>query len=332
MALTTYTSPTLGVGWASDTTGIKAVPGYYKDAEGVVHLKGNLVKTSSARDNVAFILPAGYRPNRGGFYLVASPAPNAYWGVLYIHMEGHVRFILQPGHEWISLDGVSFKTGDFVMKPLVAPWVNTAPGGYITFDYLRDSQGFVRMQGTVKAPGAAFGSVIARLPNPDCWPTKKTSFCVYTAASPDTFIPIQGLIDVLPNGDIVFQGGNPNHIALNGNFYTRSSGNPIPLPLHGTWTSYSNDWQTAGYVYDAQTGKVTLTGIVKNNVNDQIICTLPANARPSKTLSFPVHTGASEGSLHMDPGIVQIKPDGTVFVYSAKFGFLSLEGISFIAG
>lgn len=77
---------------------------YYKDKEGIVHLKG-LVKSGTIGQAI-FTLPAGYRPSKQ--YLIATQtSPNAI-GRLDINTSGNV-IPTTGSNSWFSLDNVSFR-------------------------------------------------------------------------------------------------------------------------------------------------------------------------------------------------------------------------------
>lgn len=95
-----WTAPTLLNGWVSYSTG--SSPGYYKDSDGVVYLRG-LVKTGTIAQ-AAFNLPAGYRPAKN---IIRVTPSNQAIGRLDITAGGNV--VPQAGsNTWFSLDSVSF--------------------------------------------------------------------------------------------------------------------------------------------------------------------------------------------------------------------------------
>lgn len=80
-----------------------AVPGYYKDPFGRVHLKG-LVKDGTAAASIMFTLPIGYCPSERLLFNVQA---NAALGRVDVYPNGSVE--LQSGSTtWVSLDGISF--------------------------------------------------------------------------------------------------------------------------------------------------------------------------------------------------------------------------------
>ena len=80
--------------------------GYYKDGQGIVHLRGSLAGGTSG---YAFRLPAGYRPAKFLWLPIYTNSANA--GGLEIDPNGKV-YPLDPGGGssvlFSSLDGVSF--------------------------------------------------------------------------------------------------------------------------------------------------------------------------------------------------------------------------------
>jgi hypothetical protein len=79
--------------------------GYYKDALGVVHLRGMI--SSGTMGNSAFTLPSGYRPGKILLRVVAS---NGAFGDVYIRPDGTVSPTV-GNNAYVSLDGLSFKAG-----------------------------------------------------------------------------------------------------------------------------------------------------------------------------------------------------------------------------
>ena len=78
-------------------------PLYYKDALGIVHLRGRIA--GGAPPSVAFTLPEGYRPE---IYLFFPVVANGAFGYVIIQPDGDV--IVSVGSTvWTSLAGISFK-------------------------------------------------------------------------------------------------------------------------------------------------------------------------------------------------------------------------------
>lgn len=99
-------------GWVAGTT---AAPQYMVDAQGFVHLRGQLDGDAPATGNAAFTLPAGFRPSQPGYFRVAV---NGALGVpavtvvtITIDATGVVSVVGWTGaaNERIWLDGITFR-------------------------------------------------------------------------------------------------------------------------------------------------------------------------------------------------------------------------------
>lgn len=98
-----WIAPTLTNSWANFGSGFQNA-GYYKDKQGVVHLRG-LVKSGTI-PGVIFNLPVGYRPTA---QLIFGTVSNNAIGRVDVTAGGAVT--AQVGSNvWISLEGMSFRT------------------------------------------------------------------------------------------------------------------------------------------------------------------------------------------------------------------------------
>lgn len=90
-------------------------PAYWKDALGVVHLKGAVAQPEPGSD-VIFVLPAGYRPQRDCNWPAVLNA--ATMGTIEIRADGTVHSRTFDGAQeaaaraFTSLEGVSFRPTD----------------------------------------------------------------------------------------------------------------------------------------------------------------------------------------------------------------------------
>ena len=99
----TWIAPTFGTNWVN-YGGSYNTAGYYRDGDGVVHLKGLVTGGSYSSSALLFTLPAGFRPvGRCVFSIISNQAH----GRLDINTNGNV--IPYVGSSWLSLDGISFK-------------------------------------------------------------------------------------------------------------------------------------------------------------------------------------------------------------------------------
>tara|TARA_B100001564_G_C20470527_1_gene592415 strand:- start:46 stop:861 length:816 start_codon:yes stop_codon:yes gene_type:complete len=99
----TWIAPTFGTNWGN-YGGTYNTAGYYRDGDGIVHLRGLVTGGSYGSTGTIFTLPAGFRP--GGRHLFSIISNQAH-GRLDIKSTGQV--IPYVGASWISLDGISFK-------------------------------------------------------------------------------------------------------------------------------------------------------------------------------------------------------------------------------
>lgn len=114
--------PTFGTGWANDTSSNYAKAGFWKDPDGLVHLKGR-VKTSSGASTTIFALPSAYWPWFSGTAFNANPirALTLKNGTrinveIYGASSTNVGEVVVQGsvstNDWITLDGIIFPTND----------------------------------------------------------------------------------------------------------------------------------------------------------------------------------------------------------------------------
>lgn len=97
-----FIAPTLINSWVNYGAGFNNA-GYYKDAFGIVHLRG-FIKDGTA-GAVMFILPSGYRPANSEVFATAA---NGLFAVLVIDNAGNVTH--NAGSTvWFTLDGITFK-------------------------------------------------------------------------------------------------------------------------------------------------------------------------------------------------------------------------------
>lgn len=146
--------PVFENGWVA-YGGTHAVPAFYKDQFGWVHVKG-LIRNGTM-GVAAFTLPVGYRPASNLSFNVAGNYPgNAdNHGQVDVNSTGAV-VPLRPGNGWMSLAGVSFVADGalaFRDQPANAPlsgrafddsaWTVLAGG----VSYRRDALGVVHLSG-----------------------------------------------------------------------------------------------------------------------------------------------------------------------------------------
>lgn len=90
--------------WANEIPGSETTAAFYKDAMGVVHLKGIV---NGGTNGAIFTLPAGYRPSAGLGELVYRTSGS---GLLAVYPTGDVDILAGTGA--VTLDGVTFRIGE----------------------------------------------------------------------------------------------------------------------------------------------------------------------------------------------------------------------------
>lgn len=104
----TWTAPSLGNNWV-DYGSPYAPAGYYKDANGIVHLRGCIRSGTGAV--AAFTLPTGYRPTAGRLQIIVSAYPA--FAYLQVTTAGAVQVAAYYGtgtNAEVVLDNIHFAT------------------------------------------------------------------------------------------------------------------------------------------------------------------------------------------------------------------------------
>lgn len=94
-----WVAPALINSW-TNSGGAYATAGYWKDPNGIVHLRGRI--TGGAFPSDAFVLPADYRPTSTLSFAVPTGA------VVDVESDGSVRPI--SGSSYVALDNITFRT------------------------------------------------------------------------------------------------------------------------------------------------------------------------------------------------------------------------------
>lgn len=100
-------------GWGNVSSGW-ALASFYKDREGVVHLRGLLATPASGGPQIPFTLPQGYRPcddGSGGDLLFVSNSGNAGQAArIDIGVDGNVTAYAYATSSHLTLSGITFPT------------------------------------------------------------------------------------------------------------------------------------------------------------------------------------------------------------------------------
>jgi hypothetical protein len=97
--------PAFTNGWVN-FGGTDATAAFYKDAAGVVHLRG-IVKNGVVAASM-FTLPVGYRHDAGGGGMRFPIVSNAAFGEIDIHSDG-TTFLIVGSNAWVDLSSISFR-------------------------------------------------------------------------------------------------------------------------------------------------------------------------------------------------------------------------------
>lgn len=117
-----WIAPTLATGWVNYLNGYNPA-GYFRDKQGIVHLRGLVRKTSGAISGERiFTLPEGYQPEFRELRVVISMD---LLGRCDIDNAGQV-LIIRGDAGWFSLDGISFRATPAQLQFIINTAVNTS--------------------------------------------------------------------------------------------------------------------------------------------------------------------------------------------------------------
>ena len=99
----------VGDNWASWSPDVNETVSYYRDPEGIVHLRGIAAKCNGAENHGGLVLPAGFRPGHSEIF---GPLFSFGNGRLDVGSDGVISPTpISPPGSWVSLDGISFRCG-----------------------------------------------------------------------------------------------------------------------------------------------------------------------------------------------------------------------------
>jgi hypothetical protein len=99
-------SPVLQNGWENHGGGFENT-GFWKDKEGLVHLRGLIKNGTIAQSTVLFTLPAGYRPQARLIFTILN---NNAVGRIDLLPNGDVIIANVSSNLWLNLTGIHFRT------------------------------------------------------------------------------------------------------------------------------------------------------------------------------------------------------------------------------
>lgn len=97
--------PAYAAGWAYYGS-VFNTPGFWKDADGIVHLRGLCAGTGTTVGTTIFTLPPGYRPVLQE--LLVAVANNAI-ARIDVQADGQIKYAAGANGTWVSLDGMTFR-------------------------------------------------------------------------------------------------------------------------------------------------------------------------------------------------------------------------------
>jgi Head domain of trimeric autotransporter adhesin len=100
-------APVFVNGWQNYGSGFAPL-GYWKDKEGMVHLRGFISSGITGNGTTLFFLPPGYQPSGGR--LAFAVLSNNGTGRVDISITGDVTIDNVSGNGWLNLTGISFRT------------------------------------------------------------------------------------------------------------------------------------------------------------------------------------------------------------------------------
>ena len=320
----TFTKLTLLNGWETSPFG-SASPAV-ADIAGIVYFKGAISTSSTSTNNVAFVLPAGLRPNK----TVNIPVDmcNATPGELDIAPTGVTEVISDGANSnatcFTSLDGASFaqSSKSFTALTLKNGWKEF--GGLFRKGAVQLAGGFVRFEGAIRPAGKNTAAFIlpARF-RPGRNVHVLINLCTGEMGQLD--ITAKGVATVRsePGQSFAIKCGT----SLDGAAFARSPKSFTALALKNGWQSSSPG--TAKAAVRAISGIVRFRGAIRTSGKNPDPFTLPSALRPSHTVYITISLcNGINGRLQIAPGGgVEVEPENNDFTHARCLA--SLDGASF---
>ena len=318
----TFTKLTLLHGWGTYAFG-SARPAV-ADISGVVYFRGAISASSGSTNNVAFVLPPGFRPSK--YVSVPVDMCNATMGELNIAPSGVTQVISAGANSdatcFTSLDGVSFALSakSFTALKLQSGWKEF--GSLYRKAAVRLIGGIVHFEGEIRTAGtkpAAFTLPAGLRPSRNV----NVLINVCTGSIGRLHITAKGVVTVRSEEGVwAVQCGT----SLDGATFALSPKSFTALKLKTGWINAPAG--TAKAAVRSISGIVRFTGAIRASGTSASPFILPKGFRPAKDVYIPVDL-CNGGNGRLD-----IQPDGTVAV-QAESSFAeaqcltSLDGASF---
>lgn len=313
-----FTNLTLLNGWGpySSDTATPAVA----VISGVVYFKGAISTSDTNTDNVAFVLPTGFRPSK--YVDVPVDMCDSARGELNIAPDGTTEVISAGANTdatcFTSLDGASFplSTTGFTSFKLHPGW--TEFGSLFR-----------------KATGRVIGGVVHLAGAIQAHSTNATAFTLPAAFRPATNVNVLinvctgsiGRLHITTKGVVTVRSAEgwwavKCGASLDGATYVLSPKSFTALTLVNGWTNAAG---TAKASVRSYSGIVRFRGAIRTTGSDDVPFIIPAAFRPAHDVYVPVDL------CNGDTGRLDIQPDGTVYVqalssFTAAQCLTSLDG------
>ena len=321
----TFTGLTLLHGWGT-YPGDSASPAV-ADISGVVYFKGAISTSSSNTNDVAFVLPPGFRPSK--YVNVPVDMCNATGGELNIAPTGVTQVISEGANSnatcFTSLDGASFALSAASFTPVTLQPGWTEFGKFFRKAAVRVADGIVHLEGEIKTAGtnpAAFTLPAGFRPSRNVYVL--INLCTGSI----------GRLDIAPTGAVTVEAEGT------GNFWLARCGTSLDgasfalSPASFTTLTLQNGWLNAPYgtanaAARVSSGIVHLLGAIWTKGTNASPFVLPAGFRPAHNVFVPVDLCSG------NKGRLDIQPDGAVTVqaengdFTQAQCFTSLDGASF---
>ena len=321
-----YTPLTLINGWTNYGSGTANAS--VTSITGIVHFKGAIHTSSGNTNDVAFVLPPGFRPAKN--VVVPVDMCNATSGELNIAPTGVTEVISQGANSnatcFTSLDGASFALSakSFTALKLQPGWTE--------FDSLfrkaaaRVASGVVYLEGEIKTKGtnpAAFTLPAALRPS-------KSVYVLINLCTGSI-----GRLDITPGGAVTVEAEGTGNwwmvkcgVSLEGASFALSPASFTALTLHNGWMNAP--YGTSNAAVRNISGIVHLKGGIWTNGTNADPFVLPAGFRPASQVFISVDLcGGNNGRLIIAPNGVVTVEQQSGDPFSNATCFTSLDGASF---
>lgn len=303
--------------------------GYTKTSAGQVVLHGLIkrVNGNSTSNEIIATLPDGYRPSTRYLYQSVANSANAR---IDIFPNGEIRIV--GAFNDLTLEGITFQPASTTftnLAPYLSGWTTYGDANYaIPMSYAVDGAGRTEVRGMVSSGTATDGTDIVTMSSAIA--PSEYYHLPAMAGGPNSTVGIVGTNG--PTPAIEAKGGSNAWYSIHALWWpaSRTTGSTCTtqwcsLTLQNGWVHYGSPFATQAYTKGSD-NMVHLKGLIRSGTASQgtVLATLPAGYRPKGYLLFQNQNG---GGL----GRVDLYPNGNLVIVLGSNGWLSLDGIKFIA-